>query len=308
MRRARLWYPRVVERDGNGWVQCALGHPHWGRHGAAGLLLHTVDDGGVVRVLLQHRAAWSHHGGTWGLPGGARDSHEDVVAAALREAEEEAGIDAAAVRIRHVHVDDHGGWSYTTVLADTRQPLVVTPERENVALAWVALDDVDGRSLHPGFAATWPVLRAEPLTVLVDTANVVGSRPDGWWRDRAGATTLLLQGLTALRGATVSGPDRRVVVRAVVAVLEGEASAAAAPPWIEVVRTPRHVGASGDDALVEACAEALSTGEVVVAVTADRGLRSRLDQVAAASPGTLHVVGPRWVLGRIGRDAAGAPH
>ena len=83
-----------MERDGNGWVECELGHRHWGLHGAAGLLLHTVDADGSLRVLLQHRADWCHHGGTWGLPGGARDSHETVEEAALREAAEETSIDA----------------------------------------------------------------------------------------------------------------------------------------------------------------------------------------------------------------------
>ena len=68
--------------DGNGWVVCALGHRHWGRFGAAGLLL---TDG--RRVLLQHRAAWTHEGDTWAVPGGARDSHEDPITAALREAD-----------------------------------------------------------------------------------------------------------------------------------------------------------------------------------------------------------------------------
>ena len=102
--------------DGNGWVRCALGHRHWGRFGAAGLLL---TDG--VHVLLQHRAPWTHEGDTWALPGGARDSHEDAVAAALREAGEETDLDRRLVERRSASwVDDHGGWSYTTVLAQHR--------------------------------------------------------------------------------------------------------------------------------------------------------------------------------------------
>ena len=44
--------------DGNGWVRCAQGHRHWGRFGAAGLLVLATG-----RVLLAHRALWSHHGG-----------------------------------------------------------------------------------------------------------------------------------------------------------------------------------------------------------------------------------------------------
>ena len=44
-------------------------------------------------VLLQLRAAWTHGGGTWAIPGGALDSHEEPIAAAVREAWEEVGID-----------------------------------------------------------------------------------------------------------------------------------------------------------------------------------------------------------------------
>ena len=78
----------MASRDGNGWVRCELGHRHWGRFGAAGLLAFVT--GGPV--LLQRRTWWSHHGGTWGLPGGARDSHESALGAALREAAEECGV------------------------------------------------------------------------------------------------------------------------------------------------------------------------------------------------------------------------
>ena len=54
----------------DGWTTCAQGHRHWGLAGAAGLLLHRVGASGV-EVLLQLRVGWSHHGGTWGTPGGA---------------------------------------------------------------------------------------------------------------------------------------------------------------------------------------------------------------------------------------------
>ena len=101
--------------DGDGWVQCALGHRHWGRFGAAGLLVNADHD-----FVLQHRAPWTHEGGTWGLPGGARDSHEDAVTSALREAKEEADIDDTSVAPVALTVDDHGGWSYTTVAARPR--------------------------------------------------------------------------------------------------------------------------------------------------------------------------------------------
>ncbi len=138
--------------DGDGWTRCARGHRHWGVYGAAGLLL--VADG---RVLLQHRAPWSHHGDTWGIPGGARARAETADQAALREAGEEAGLRAGDVRVLDRVVDDHGGWAYTTVVATADRPLDVQPlDGESLALEWVPVEAVSGRLLHPGFASSWP--------------------------------------------------------------------------------------------------------------------------------------------------------
>jgi 8-oxo-dGTP diphosphatase len=297
-----------VERDGNGWARCARGHRHWGRHGAAGLLLHAVDDSGVVRVLLQHRAPWSHHGDTWGLVGGARDSHEDGVAAALREAVEEAALDPAGIRTRQVFLDDHGGWSYTTVYADVPAPVATAVNDESVALTWVPVDQVDGLPLHPGFAGTWPQVRVRPTVLLVDAANVVGARPDGWWRDRPGAASALLDRLAALRSVTVRTPGGGPrVIAGVVAVLEGVARSAAAPDWVDVPRAPR--GVSGDDVLAHVAARLMAQGKDIVAVSADRGLRARWESQAAPSGSRpLDVEGPRWLLAVLeGSDGAGAP-
>ena len=92
--------PHRPRQPGDGWVECGCGLRHWGLFGAAGLLLVRRDDGHrATAVVLQHRAEWSHHGGTWGIPGGARMPDEDEVAAALREAAEEAGIDPVSVRV-----------------------------------------------------------------------------------------------------------------------------------------------------------------------------------------------------------------
>jgi 8-oxo-dGTP diphosphatase len=147
--------------DGNGWVLDHQGRRHWGRFGAAGLLVVDRRGPGGPVVLLQHRAAWTADGGTWGIPGGARDSHEDAVAAALREAHEETGLPAEAVRLSgDPLVDDHGGWSYTTVLATLVTDVALVVEAESEALGWVPVDEVDRRPLHPAFALTWPVLRA----------------------------------------------------------------------------------------------------------------------------------------------------
>ena len=142
--------------DGDGWVRCGLGHRHWGLHGAAGLLLVAPGEAGP-QVLLQHRAPWSHHGGTWGIPGGARARAETAAQAALREAAEETGLHPHQVRLRDEVVDDHGGWAYTTVLAVAPRPLPVEAlDGESLELAWVPLGEVEQRSLHPGFAAGWP--------------------------------------------------------------------------------------------------------------------------------------------------------
>ena len=151
----------MAERDGNGWVRCRCGLRHWGLHGAAGLLL--VRQRGRREVLLQLRSGWTHEGGSWGLPGGARDSHESVRTAALREAREETGVDPDGVLVLGERPGvDHGDWSYTYVLAlaapDVR-PVVRNDESDE--LRWVPLAEVAALPLHPGLAAAWPGLTAE---------------------------------------------------------------------------------------------------------------------------------------------------
>lgn len=148
----------IPAQGGNGdtWVFGPDGSKFWGRFGAAGLLAWAPGRG----VLLQHRAQWSHHGGTWGLPGGARHEGESATSAALREANEEAGVPAAAVRVVGESVADKGFWSYTTVIARVVTPFeAVVSDPESIALAWVAVGDIETLPLHPGFAAAWPALR-----------------------------------------------------------------------------------------------------------------------------------------------------
>jgi hypothetical protein len=160
----------------------------------------------------------------------------------------------------------------------------------------VPVDQVHALPLHPGFALTWPQVLVRPTVLLVDAANVVGARPDGWWRDRVGATARLLDALATLRAATVRGPggDARVV-GVVVAVLEGAAVPAADPDWVVVHRAQR--GTSGDDILVDVAGQLLADGNDVLAISADRGLRARWESLPGAR-GMLgaEVVGPRWLL------------
>jgi len=142
-------------------VECGCGLRHWGLFGAAGLLLVRRDVGHrATAVVLQHRVEWSHHGGTWGIPGGARMPDEDEVAAALREAAEEAGIDPVSVRVRGEHVLRHPDWSYTTVLADELSPVhLAITDAESLEVRWVPVDDVETLPLLPAFADAWPTLR-----------------------------------------------------------------------------------------------------------------------------------------------------
>jgi hypothetical protein len=127
-----------------------------------------------------------------------------------------------------------------------------------------------------------------PVTLVVDLANVMGSRPDGWWKDRAGAATRLLTPMPALVGREVAGPDGGLVLIArVVAVVEGAAKAVDAPEGVVVVRAPK----DGDSSIVSTAEDRAGSGERVLVVTADRGLRARLaDGVVIAGPGWLNAL------------------
>ncbi len=135
---------------------------------------------------------------------------------------------------------------------------------------------------------------------MVDVANVMGARADGWWRDRAGAALRLCREVQALAAretapsASPAAPSASPAAPAAawVLVLEGRARDAAdsaadtAVPPVRVVSAP----ASGDDTIVEVVAEVIASGENCLVVTADRELRRRCEALTAA------VVGPGWLL------------
>lgn len=282
--------------DGDGWIDCACGQRHWGRFGAAGLML--VDD--ERGVLLQHRAHWSHHGGTWGVPGGARSSGETALEAALREAAEEAAVPPDAVRPSHAWVEDHGPWSYTTIVARTSRPVDGrAADPESLDITWIPLDDVSALPLLPAFGAMWPRIRAaapSDLVLVVDAANVVGSRPDGWWRDRVGATTRLRDELGLLApvpAAALELPAAQWWPR-ITLVAEGRARGVASLDGVTVVDAP----GSGDDAIAATVASAVTErpADHVVAVTADRELRARVGAAGGRS------VGPSTLFELTARD------
>lgn len=120
--------------------------------------------------------------------------------------------------------------------------------------------------------------------LVVDGANVVGSRPDGWWRDRAGAAHRLHDRLS-----TAPLPQDEIVL-----VLEGDARRGQPAGQDRRVRT-LHAARSGDDAIVEAVTAqvAVGDGRDVIVVTADRALRSRVEAAGASS------VSPSWLLDQL---------
>ncbi|WP_405773509.1 NTP pyrophosphohydrolase [Streptomyces sp. NBC_01538] len=119
-----------------------------------------------------------------------------------------------------------------------------------------------------------------PLLVIVDAANVVGSVPDGWWRDRRGAAERLRDRLVAYAEGGLPG---RAGPLEIVLVVEGAARGVASVPGVRAVSAP----GSGDDRMVELVAEAGDRD--VLVVTADRELRRRVAELGA------EVTGPRTV-------------
>ncbi|MDT0533267.1 hypothetical protein RM555_30195 [Micromonospora sp. DSM 115977] len=126
----------------------------------------------------------------------------------------------------------------------------------------------------------------EPTTplLIVDAANVVGSRPDGWWRDRAGATARLRDSLVPVAAAGL--PPQLPPPVEVVLVVEGRARDVPGTAGVRVVAAP----GSGDDAVVDLVAAAPQRRRLVV--TADRELRERVVAQGA------EVYGPRWLRDR----------
>ncbi len=146
----------MAARDGDGWVECACGNKHWGLNGAAGILILRGNE-----ILLQHRAPWVHNGDTWGIPGGARDSHESTLEGAFREAIEETGIDTNLLTPLHTFIDDHGSWKYETVIARAEAGLVAHEVNdESHEVRWVDIEKVAELPLHPSFAKSWLELQS----------------------------------------------------------------------------------------------------------------------------------------------------
>lgn len=281
--------------DGDGFVKCACGYRHWGVYGAAGLLVADPERG----VLLQRRAWWVHHGGTWAVPGGAVRSTETAREAAMREAAEEAAIPEEALELTSASVDDHGTWRYTTVLASTRLPLEsVAGSAESAQLQWVRPDEVQGFRLHRDFAEAWPGLRAQlerRLVLVVDAANVLATGSGGGSRDRAGATGHLADQLVALSQAGMSAQYAGLTAErqqwwwpSIVLVVEGEARAVAPRDGLDLVSAHR----DGQSAVVDAAARAQegNSADHVVVVTTNERLRARARELGARCLQPAHLL------------------
>ena len=159
----------MPSRDGDGWLNCTCGNRHWGLHGAAGIAIINVADG---TILLQHRAHWTHGGATWALPGGARDSHEEPIETALRELEEELGVEPTAITVvREELLFDHDKWRYHTVIATISDVIDVRHNDESLSAEWVSIDLVETYELHPSFAGTWYQLRLAIIEIMTQSVT-----------------------------------------------------------------------------------------------------------------------------------------
>jgi 8-oxo-dGTP pyrophosphatase MutT (NUDIX family) len=137
--------------NGDGFVTLADGSARWGRFGAAGVLARSGD-----RFFVAQRSLHCHQGGTWAIPGGALNSHESPIEGALREFAEEIGVALGAYEVAIEHEDDHGGWSYWTIVIDVPSPFdePVALHWETAATAWMTVDELAELELHPAFEAT----------------------------------------------------------------------------------------------------------------------------------------------------------
>jgi 8-oxo-dGTP pyrophosphatase MutT (NUDIX family) len=129
----------------------ADGTARWGRFGAAGVLVRAGE-----RVFVAQRSLHCHNGGTWAIPGGALDLDETPLEGALREFGEEIGVEVTDFEVTTTFEDDHGGWSYWTIVVDVADAFDPPSQLhwETAATAWVTLDELRELELFPAFRVT----------------------------------------------------------------------------------------------------------------------------------------------------------
>ncbi|CAM3655279.1 hypothetical protein GCM10009799_47660 [Nocardiopsis rhodophaea] len=300
--------------DGDGWVRLPDGSRRWGRYGASGLLLHSegTGNGSGGHVLLQLRAVWGHMGGTWGMPGGALDSGESPVQAALREFGEEVAGDLGEVALNGVHRQDHEVWRYDTVLAHAAHRADFAPgNAESTAIRWVAIDEVERLRLLGPFRDVWPQLRAalaQRLELVVDGPAVLRHRQGEEGETGTGyggveAARRLRDELADLAAAGVDGavlpaalplaPLHRWFPR-VRLVVDAAALPLPSVPGVEVVMSPGHGDGADDGGRRPSLNGAHAAGTLVVTAPSEVGGRR----------GSATVVPPEWLAGAAGATRA----
>ena len=145
--------------SGDGFVPMADGTLRWGRFGAAGVLVRWAGDGdGAPWYFLARRSEWCHQGGSWAIPGGALNQGESPIDGALREFSEEVGVvlDDCALQVVDIHEDDHGGWSYWTIVLEVPEPFEAPSvlHWETAEARWVPASALSELELFDAFRDT----------------------------------------------------------------------------------------------------------------------------------------------------------
>jgi len=144
--------------SGDGFLRLTNGTLRWGRFGAAGVLVRCAGEGGSWWYFLARRSERCHQGGCWAIPGGALNLGEAPLEGALREFAEEVGavLHDREFSVVDVHQDDHGGWSYWTVIVEVSQRFAAPTmlNWETAEAGWVSHDQLGDLELHEAFRRT----------------------------------------------------------------------------------------------------------------------------------------------------------
>ena len=159
---------REAPISGDGFVTLDDGTVRWGRFGAAGVLVRCAAGGnadggeggeggdGGWWYFLARRSEWCHQGGCWAIPGGALSHGESPVEGAVREFVEEVGEVLGDFTVAEIYEDDHGGWSYWTIVVDVAERFAPAAlvNWETAETDWFPQDRLGELELHTAFRRT----------------------------------------------------------------------------------------------------------------------------------------------------------